>query len=614
MKGYLIAILLLATTFSALSQRNYWQQRADYTMEIDFDVEKHQYKGKQSIKYTNNSPDTIRKAYYHLYFNAFQPGSMMDTRSQNIEDPDRRVANRITALTPEEIGFIKVSSLKQDGADVQFEHEGSILSARLASPLLPGESTVLDMTWDAQVPVQIRRSGRDNREGISYSMSQWFPKLAEYDEDGWHPNPYIGREFYGVWGDYDVKITIDPTYTIGGSGYLQNPNEIGHGYEDEGTKVKKHKGPITWHFIAPNVHDFMWGADPDYKHTKLQMEDGPMLHFFYQEGTETRDWELLPEQTAKAFALMNDLFGKYPYDQFSVVQGGDGGMEYPMSTLITGHRRLGSLLGVTVHEFIHSWYQGVLGTNESLYAWMDEGFTTYAGNIIMDNVFNGGKSANPHINSYRSYFRNSTSGNEQNLNLHADHYQNNRGYGVNAYSKGCVYLHQLSYVIGQKNLMVGMRRYFNEWKFKHPKPGDLLRIMEKISDMELDWYNEHFVNSTNTIDYAIDSVYESGGKTIITLNRNGQMMMPVDLYVEKTDGSAIVHYIPLKIMRGAKENEYLQADFRVEEDWAWTNPVYRLESDVPLSEIKNITIDLTGRLADINPANNRFTTDRVEKK
>ncbi len=601
-------IFLLCSSALAIGQ-DYWQQRVDYRMEIDFDVSTHQYDGKQVITYTNNSPDTIRKAYYHLYFNAFQPGSMMDSRSRNISDPDRRVRDRIFNLQEDEIGYIKVNSLSQDDKPLNYAEEGTILIVKLAEPILPGNSTRFTMEWNAQVPVQIRRSGRNNTEGIAYSMAQWYPKLAEYDEDGWHPNPYIGREFYGVWGDFDVKIMIDKDYTIGGSGYLQNPEEIGHGYTNEDVKPKAKKGKLTWHFKAPEVHDFMWAADPDYKHVRYQMDNGPELHFFYQEGDNTRDWALLPEQTAKAFALMNQLFGKYPYEQFSVVQGGDGGMEYPMSTLITGERRLGSLVGVTVHEFIHSWYQGVLGTNESLHSWMDEGFTEYAGNIIIDQLFNGGKSNNPHSGNYRGYYRNVLAENEQPMTLHADHYQNNTAYSRNAYSKGCVYLHQLSYVIGQQNLLIGMRRYFNEWKFKHPEPEDFLRIMERVSDMELDWYNEHFVNSTNTIDYAIDTVYESEGKTVISLRKNGQMMMPVDLFIEGEDGSANVHYIPLRIMRGEKENEYLEANYQVEEDWIWTNPVYNLYSDLSMEEIKSITIDPTGRMADISPGDNRWTRE-----
>ena len=209
------------------------------------DVKSYQYQGKQQLVYTNNSPDDLHKVYYHLYFNAFQPGSEMDIRLQNMPDPDGRMVNnlgtnenpkyesRIAKLKPNEIGFIKVNSLTQDGKSVSYKTVGTILEVTLNKPIKSGEKTTFDMDFLGQVPVQVRRSGRNNKEGVALSMTQWFPKLAEYDFEGWHAHPYIGREFHGVWGNFDVKLTIDKDYTVGGSGYLQNPNEVGHGYEDE---------------------------------------------------------------------------------------------------------------------------------------------------------------------------------------------------------------------------------------------------------------------------------------------------------------------------------------------------------------------------------------------
>ena len=191
------------------SDSSYWQQAVDYTMDIDFDIDTYQYKGKQKLVYTNNSPDVLDKVFYHLYFNAFQPGSQMDVRSRTIRDPDRRVRDRISKLEPNEIGYIKVNSLKQNGSAVSFETVGTILEVVLNSPIKPGESVTFEMDFDAQVPVQIRRSGRNSKEGIALSMAQWYPKLAEYDFEGWHTPPYIGREFHGVWGDFDVTIHLD---------------------------------------------------------------------------------------------------------------------------------------------------------------------------------------------------------------------------------------------------------------------------------------------------------------------------------------------------------------------------------------------------------------------
>ncbi len=272
------------------AQADRWQQRAEYQMEIDFDVDKDQFKGTQRLVYYNNSPDTLTRVFYHLYFNAFQPGSAMDVRSRNLPDPDGRVGARISKLKPNEIGYLKINKLTQDGKELKHLTEGTILEVTLDKPILPKSKVVFDMNFDGQVPIQIRRSGRDNAEGVDYSMAQWYPKMAEYDYQGWHANPYIAREFYGIWGDFDVKISIDKNYVIGGTGYLQNPEEIGHGYLPEGQTPKPAKGAkLTWHFKAPNVHDFVWAADPNYTHTSLKRPDGLTLNFFYLKTERNQD-------------------------------------------------------------------------------------------------------------------------------------------------------------------------------------------------------------------------------------------------------------------------------------------------------------------------------------
>lgn len=583
---------------------NYWQQRVEYNMDIKMNVKSHQFTGKQSLTYYNNSPDTLNKVYYHLYFNAFQPGSMMDMRSLNIEDPDRRVGDRISKLSDDEIGYQHINSLKQDGKDVTYEVNGTILSVNLNEPIMPGAKVTFDMDFEAQVPIQIRRSGRDNAEGIAYSMSQWYPKMVEYDYLGWHTNPYVGREFHGVWGDFDVKITIDRAYTLGGTGYLQNAKEVGHGYNG-GKGGKDGKGDLTWHFKAPMVHDFMWAADPDYKHTTAKVPDGPELHFFYQETEENKDsWAKLPDMMVKTFTFLNKNFGKYPYEQYSFVQGGDGGMEYPMSTLITGNRGFNSLLGVATHELIHSWYQSVLATNESLYPWMDEGFTSYTSDVVMKHLLDPNSDRNPHEGSYGGYFFQANSGKEEPLTTHSDQYATNRSYGINAYSKGAVFLDQLSYVIGQDTFMQGMRRYFNTWKFKHPTAIDFIRVMEKTSGLQLDWYLEQFVYTTNQIDYGIKTALSTNEATFVTLERVKNMMMPVDLYVTYKDGSKEIYYIPLRMMLGAKNVEDQNIQRMTLEAWPWTNPNYTLKINKPASEIESIEIDATDRMADIDRSNN----------
>ncbi|WP_137404649.1 M1 family metallopeptidase [Echinicola rosea] len=605
----------LCCTVGLKAQTTRWQQAVNYEMDVEMDVERNQYEGQQTLEYTNNSPDTLSRVFYHLYFNAFQPNSMMDVRSRTIADADRRVQDRISNLTPEEIGYLKVNSLKMDGKKVDYEHVGTILEVSLDEPILPNSTVEFSMDFEGQVPLQIRRSGRDNKEGVRYSMSQWYPKMANYDDQGWHANPYIGREFYGIWGDFDVKITIDKSYILGGTGYLQNPEEIGYGYEEEGQKVKRPRGKtLTWHFKAPQVHDFMWAADPKYTHDKIQMDNGITIHHLYIKNSKTEgNWEKLKEYSPKSMAFLSEHFGQYPYKQYSIIQGGDGGMEYPMSTLITGERSLPSLVGVTVHEMAHSWFQGVLATNEALYPWMDEGFTTYATNLTMANIFSEEPSDFPQRGAYAGYERLAKSGREEPMTTHSDHYHTNYAYGSAAYSKGAVFISQLGYIIGEENRDRAMLNYFNDWKFKHPKTNDIIREMERQSGLELDWYKEYWVYSTKSIDYAVKSVEAAGDGTKITLQRDGLMPMPIDLVITYEDGSQETVYLPLVIQRGNKPEEEGMPKRILTQRWPWTNITKEVTIERPFSQIQKVEIDPSKRMADIDRENNVFPAETKEE-
>lgn len=608
MKKILLTFAFLAT-LGARTQNNtsYWQQHVDYDMNVDMNVENFQYTGDQELVYTNNSPDTLKRVFYHLYFNAFQPGSEMDIRSRTIADPDQRVGDRISKLSPSQQGYLKVNSLTQNGSPIEYEEVGTVLEVELKEPILPGEKVTFNMKFAGQVPEQIRRSGRNSSEGVALSMTQWFPKMAEYDFQGWHADPYIAREFHGVWGDFDVKLSIDKAYTVGATGVLQNANEIGHGYEDEGVKVPKTKADKhTWHFKAEMVHDFAWAADPEYVHDKRTAADGTVLHFLYKDKKSIKDnWKQLQLKTEELLLFFNEHIGPYPWPQYSVIQGGDGGMEYAMLTLITGERQLGSLIGVTAHEMAHAWFQHLLATNESKHEWMDEGFTSYISSLAMNEVMEMNRE-NPFQGGYTSYGRLAASGIEQPLSTHADRYTYNAAYGAAAYSKGEIFLAQLGYVIGQKNLQKTLNRYYDDWKFKHPTPNDFIRVAEKVSGAELDWYLMDWTQTTNTIDYGVKNVEEDASRTRVTLERIGVMPMPVDVTVTYEDGTSELVYIPLQMMRWEKPVES-GVSRTVKEDWAWAYPTYSFTVEKPKSEISSIEIDSSGLMADVNRENNTYT-------
>lgn len=598
----LFTLLTLALGFGAHAQDHYWQQEMHYAMSVDLDVEQHTYNGTGRLTYTNNSPDTLKNVYLHLYFNAFQPGSMMDVRSRTIKDPDRRVMDRISKLEEDEIGFQNITSLQQNGDPLKWEVHGTILKAELMEPMLPGATSTFDLVWDAQVPKQIRRSGRDNKEGVEFTMTQWYPKMAEYDEDGWHADQYVGREFYGVWGSFDVEIMADKDYVIGGTGYLQNAEEVGFGYEGVKKARVKRGQKRKWHFKADNVHDFAFAADPDFTHDIVEIENGPTVHLFYDEMTaNVENWERLQNgYLQKYFDFMAEHFGKYPYDQFSIIQGGDGGMEYPMCTMILGGGdNFEGFTGLFVHEATHNWYYGVIGTNEAAHPWMDEGFTSYAEEECMNMLFERGEE-NPHLGAYRNYVYLDTAGYREPLSTPADHFNYNMVYGINSYSAGALFLNMMEYIVGEEAFARGMKRYWNQWQFKHPDPYDFLRIMEKESGMELDWYLSYYKDQVKSIDYAITDVQPEMNGNTISLERVGKFPMPIDLKVTYDDGSQRLFTIPLLSMYKAKED----LRFEAMKPWPWTHPTYELKLPDGGRHIQKVEIDPTLRLLDIDRTNN----------
>lgn len=620
-----------------MAQPSRWQQRVKYNMNIDMDVVTNRFSGSQRLEYTNNSPDKLTRLFYHLYFNAFQPNSSMDVRSREIgklivngkPDWDSRVKDRISKLKDDEIGYQKIKFIKINGISQPFQYHETILEVNLTKPILANSKAVIEMEFEAQVPLQVRRSGRDNPStGVRYSMSQWYPKLCEYDYTGWNANQYVAREFYGVWGDYDVTIHIAKDYKLGGTGVLVNANEIGWGYDKPGTDLKPTaSAQRTWHFVGDNIHDFVWAADPDYKHIVRKVVNGTVLHVIYNgKPNDTKNdkaWEVVADGAVKVLPFIEQHFGKYPYPQYSFIQGGDGGMEYPMATLISTPST-----GTAFHEWMHSWYQMMLATNESLYAWMDEGFTSYAEDLV--GAFYEGKPSissyqealqrrpenkdlknlvenvlpQEHSGGYDSYFRLVQSGLEEPLTTHADFFNTNFAYSVASYAKGEVFMEQLGYIVGAKKRDEILLEYYKQWRFKHPNVNDFVKLAQDVSGIQLDWYKMFFVNTTKTIDYGIDSLWEENGISKIRLKRIGDMPMPIELKLSFNDSSTQMHYIPLNLMYGKKEAENDAQNTIVNEPWRWTHPTNVISFKGKLADLKRAEIDPSKRMADIDRKNN----------
>lgn len=591
MRLFLCGLTLVFASLAHAQGTPTWALRVAYEMDIHLTPQNHQFTGEQRLVVYNRTPDTLRYVYYHLYFNAFSPRSMMAERNRDLPDPDSRVVPRIHNLTPEEEGFHRIQTLTQDGRAVEFRVHDTLLRADLLRPLSPGDSTVLEMTFHSQIPLQTRRSGRDSREGIDYSMAQWYPKLAHYDSRGWHADPYIGREFYAPFGTFRVRLNLPAEYVVGATGTLQNPNEIGHGYTDR--EVTHAPGSrLNWHFYAENVHDFAWAADRDYIHDRIQA--GPYtFHLLYQPNV-AQGWEGLRRLVPATFAYLNQRVGPYPYPQFTVAQGADGGMEYPMLTLITGGRTFGSLVGVTVHEAAHMWFYGVMGTNENDHHWIDEGFTDFLTNATIAELFN--QNAN-HRGATQSIVALQESGLFERINQPADWYDTNRAYSQAAYSGGHMLLELLGYVVSDATRDRFLQETFRQYLYRHPQPADLEHVAEEVSGVELDWLFEQVLNTTWRLDYAVKDIRRDAGQSHIALQRKDRMFFPIDLRLTYADGRTQDVTIPTSEMMGAKA---VPDSWLVAAPWPWTHTHYTLT--VP-GNVVHVQLDPERRLPDYNRLN-----------
>ncbi len=610
MRKLLLTIVFSAISIFSFSQQNaYYQQSAKYKMDIDIDAQNFTYQGNQTLTYINNSPDELKVVYFHLYWNAFKPNSMMDQRVQSQgKNGDSRLqtngVSRLASIPKEEEGAQNIHWIKQNGKDLKFEIQETIMKVELNTPIKPNSSTTFTMEWDAVIPQQIRRSGRNNREGIDMSMTQWYPKIAEYDYDGWATFDYIGREFHAPFADFEVNIKIDKDYIIGAGGTLENPLEV-KGYDQNANIKSDSKNKATWKWTAKNILDFAFAADRDYTVESFTILDGPKIYYVYQKSEKTQLWEESKPYVTKFFQLMNATLGRYAYPSYAFIQGGDGGMEYGMCTLMLGEgRTLEGLVGLMVHEGGHSWNQQMLAYNESVRPWMDEGFTSYYDDLIMHQLFPPKEPvANPFVNSIKSYVNFTKTGKEEPAVWLADHHDGGNAYSIASYVKGEVFLVQLGYIVGEQNLSLIMKEFFNQWKMKHPTERDFLHIAQKTSGMDLKWFQHYWINTTKTIDYAIKNVKYEANSTTITLENKGSIPMPIDFSILTKDKKVVNYQIPMSMTHVWKTKD-IYGDFNTLDYWKWTQKEYTFTIPYNKSQISALGIDFSQRLADVNPEDN----------
>ena len=606
-KSFIILFAFVISQFQA-QQNAYYQQAAQYKMDIDVNAEEFTYKGTQTLKYRNNSPDELNVVYFHLYWNAFKPNSMMDQRVANQgKNGDSRLQkegiSRLASIPKNEEGAQNIHWIRQNGKELKFEIQETVMKVYLDKPIKAHSKTTFTMEWDAVIPQQIRRSGRNNREGVDMTMTQWYPKIAEYDYDGWATFDYIGREFHAPFADFDVTIKINKDYVVGAGGTLLNPKEV-KGY-DASAQIKADQNKATWKWTAKNMLDFAWAADRDYSVESFDVPQGPKVYFVYQKNNKTKAWGEAKPYVTRYFQIMNSKFGKYAYPSYAFIQGGDGGMEYGMCTMILGEaKNIEDLMGLMAHEGSHSWYQQMLATNEPTRPWMDEGFTSYAESYVMHQLFppkdNRPNAFVEKIDAYRKFLKKQI---EEPAVWLGDHHDNGTAYSYASYVKGELYLVQLGYIVGEENLSKIMTEYFKEWSMKHPTDRDFLHIAQKVSGMDLKWFHHYWINTTKTIDYGIKDVQYGAQSTTVTLVNNSQIPMPIDFSVITADNKIVNYQIPLNMTHTWKTKDAF-GEFTTLKYWPWTQKEYTFTVPYNKSQLRVLGIDFSHRLADVNPEDN----------
>jgi hypothetical protein len=583
------------------SQNGYWQQKVDYTIEATLDDQKDMLKGKEKLVYTNNSPDDLKEIYFHMYWNAFKLGS--HAMQHAVESGEQEAIDKISKLTKKDEGYIKITSIKVNGQPCTPNVEESIAQVKLNETIKAGASATIEIEFESLIPTCINRAGRNNTAGTDFTFTQWYPKICRYDKQGWHTDQYLGKEFAGTFGKFDVSITCNKDLTVAGTGVLQNKKYKDSGWESTtgNADIDKNKQTV-WKFIAENVHDFAWAAEKnDWKHASTTI-DGIDFHYFYHNTEEFKGpWSTLQMFWGDAYAICKKEFGIYPYPQFSFIQAGEGYMEYPMCTMLEAGRE--DFFSTACHEFMHNFFYGIYGTDENLYHWMDEGLTSYAearlSTVVSKNKENPAKEAGEIYKWVRTMYP------EEPISTHANFFNADYAYYNCAYYKGQLFPELIRYIIGDDLMQQGFAKYYQSWKFKHPEPNDFVKNFEDISGMELTWFQNYWLNTTKTIDLGIDSVTFKGNDAFMVFSSKG-VPLPVEFSVEMTDGSKKYFYIPIDLTNNPKSN--FKRPTTVLPYWSGAEKKYRvLVKDLKKGTITKFTIDPDEFMPDNKPANNVFT-------
>ncbi|MEO9036997.1 MAG: M1 family metallopeptidase [Gemmatimonadaceae bacterium] len=499
----------------------YWEQRADYELRGTLDTAAKSLTGEMMLKYTNNSPDTLRFVWFQVEQNAFKDGSL----NSFVFPPDSRFGARNFAGGDNIDRFNQVSAGKK--TPLKTRVDGTIMKVDLATPLAPGATTTFDVAWHFSIPEH--GADRMGRDGSLYELAQWYPRVCVYDDlRGWNTEPYLGQgEFYLEYGDYNMYVTVPAGYIVAATGTLQNasavltPAEISrlaqasksdtpvHIITEEelksGAARPKKTGMQTWHFAAHSVRDAVWAASPEYMWDASSWQ-GHMANGYYRPSA-IDTWKESADMSRQSIQEYSERWFQYPYPQISAVEGPISGMEYPMLAMEAKSADKYELYNVVTHEIGHMWYPMIVGSNERMHMWQDEGFNTFI------NYFSEARRY-PEKGTYAARVAHDREQVEQFMAHDVDEPLeippdriDPRLLGENAYVKTAVGLAQLrEEILGPEAFDEGFREYTRRWAFKHPSPSDFFKTMEDVSGKRLDWFFREWFLTNAHFDQAVDTV------------------------------------------------------------------------------------------------------------
>lgn len=540
-----LAITALATLgqFSVWAQKT-WQQKVDTKIEVTLDDEQHMLRGSTTMEYYNQSPDTLHFIYFHIYPNAYKNNQTAYAK-QMMATGD----NAFMKTLPTEKGFIDSLSftVNQQKTGIVYTTDIDVIKVMLPQPLLPNSKITIATPFRVKIPKTSSRLGHNNQ---SYQISQWFPKPAVYDKNGWNAFPYLNLgEFYSEFGSYDVNISVPENYIVMATGNMNNRKEqlwldsLAQLPIDSftNTAIKSDTVYKTLNFTEDDIHDFAWFADKNWIIRKSEFivpENGQSVTAyacFFKDNK--KGWSQSLDYIQNAILGYSKYIGAYPYKTVKAVSGAleaGGGMEYPTITVIDPINNPELVEQVIVHEVGHNWFYGILGNNERAYPFMDESINSYYENRIIQDNKKENTSSKENVFSNMAYATLASANELTPLCSHSTAFKH-LNYGMDVYLKGAKYFDWLKNYMGQQQFDAAMQDYFQTWKYQHPQPEDLQKILQKHTDKPINWFFEDAIESAMAPDFKVSKIKENNGVQQVKVTNINQINSPVALTLWQND-------------------------------------------------------------------------------